>query len=72
MNTDTFIETRLDNISREHFEIKKEEGRPVYIVDLSKNGTFLNGEKIGRQRKRILQNDDAISIGYQALKGNYI
>ncbi|KAK9739382.1 FHA domain [Popillia japonica] len=68
LNTDTFIETRLDNISREHFEIKKEEGRPVYIVDLSKNGTFLNGEKIGRQRKRILQNDDAISIGYQALK----
>ncbi|KAI4457144.1 ovarian-specific serine/threonine-protein kinase lok-related [Holotrichia oblita] len=68
LSTDTFIKTKLDNISREHFIIKKEDDKPIYIQDLSKNGTFLNGEKIGRKKKRILQNDDAIAIGYQRLK----
>ncbi|GJQ81753.1 putative forkhead associated domain protein [Trypoxylus dichotomus] len=68
LTDETFIRTKLDNISREHFVITREPGKPVHIQDLSKNGTFLNGEKIGKRKSRILQNDDEISIGFQGLK----
>ncbi|KRT78430.1 protein kinase [Oryctes borbonicus] len=66
--TNDTLGNKLDNISREHFIITKEASQPVCIRDLSKNGTFLNGEKIGRKKSRILQNDDEISIGFQGLK----
>lgn len=52
-------------VSNKHFEISRERGdlsKPVYIQDFSRNGTFLNGEIIGKNKKRILQDDDVISI----------
>lgn len=34
----------------------------VYIQDLSSNGTFVNGEKIGKNKKRVLNNNDEIAL----------
>mgnify|MGYP004598919911 CR=1 FL=1 len=38
---------------------------------MSRNGTFVNGEKIGMNNSRILQNDDVISLAHQTYKGFY-
>ena len=32
------------------------------IQDLSSNGTFINGEKIGKNKKHVLQNNDEIAL----------
>lgn len=42
----------------------------TYITDLSKNGTFINNEQIGRNKTVILQNNDFIAIG-EKLVGKY-
>ena len=34
----------------------------VYIQDLSSNGTYVNGEKIGKNKKRVLDNNDEIAL----------
>ena len=50
-----------DNISRQHFVICDQDGA-FYIQDLnSKNGTFVNGQKIMRSKK--LENGDKIKFG---------
>ncbi|KAH8352800.1 ovarian-specific serine/threonine-protein kinase Lok isoform X1 [Drosophila takahashii] len=61
----------LTRISKVHFIIKRancELSNPVYIQDLSRNGTFVNNEKIGTNRKRILKNDDVISLSHPTYK----
>ena len=40
-----------------------------FIKDHSRNGTFVNGEMIGFNKVRILQNDDIISIAHTKYKG---
>ncbi|KAJ6649758.1 Ovarian-specific serine/threonine-protein kinase Lok [Pseudolycoriella hygida] len=54
-----------DRISKEHCKITKDLSdatNPVFIEDLSRNGTFLNGELIGIYEKRILKSDDVVSF----------
>lgn len=46
----------------------KEENCPPYLIDTSKNGTFINGKLIGKNNKCILQDDDEIAIGYKQLR----
>ncbi|XP_017840566.2 ovarian-specific serine/threonine-protein kinase Lok isoform X1 [Drosophila busckii] len=61
----------LARISKVHFIIKRancELTNPVYIQDLSRNGTFVNGEKIGTNKTRILQNDDIIALAHPTYK----
>ncbi|XP_015036718.1 ovarian-specific serine/threonine-protein kinase Lok isoform X1 [Drosophila persimilis] len=61
----------LTRISKVHFIIKRancELTNPVYIQDLSRNGTFVNNEKIGTNNMRILKNDDVISIAHPTYK----
>lgn len=58
----------IANISKTHFRITKEEDSLIYITDLSKNGTFVNGKRIGKGNRNILQDDDEISIGFKGLK----
>ncbi|XP_014667186.1 PREDICTED: serine/threonine-protein kinase Chk2-like isoform X2 [Priapulus caudatus] len=51
--------------SKLHFKILREqEGSVIYtfIEDKSSNGTFVNGEKIGKNRKQVLNNNDEISL----------
>ena len=38
----------------------------VYIQDLSSNGTFVNGEKIGKNKKRVLENNAEIALASKA------
>lgn len=52
-------------ISKIHFVIYKEKNADstlVFIEDKSSNGTFVNGNKIGRGKKRILKNNDEIAL----------
>lgn len=41
-----------------------------FFQDLSRNGTFVNSERIGTNRRRILQNDDIISLSHPTYKGS--
>lgn len=50
-------------ISKEHCVITKDVvSGNVYITDLSKNGTFLNGVKIGKDNRNILKDNDQLAI----------
>lgn len=56
----------MNHISKIHFTINREKigtlDHVVFITDTSANGTFLNGEKIGKDNRWILSNNDKISI----------
>lgn len=56
----------MNHISKIHFTITREIigtlGYVVFIKDTSSNGTFLNGEKIGKDCKWVLSNNDKISV----------
>ena len=40
------------------------DGSSAALTNLSTNGTFVNGEKIGKSKTRLLSTGDVISIGY--------
>ena len=46
-------------ISREHLQIRSEEGRPV-LVNVSQVGTYVNGEQV--TTKKVLAQEDLISV----------
>ena len=46
-------------------------GYQVYVEDLSSNGTFVNGELVGRGNKVALKNNDEISLSMKLLKGEF-
>ncbi len=49
--------------SSTHFTIIRDEIKNyVYIHDLSSNGTYVNGEKIGKNNKQILENNAEIAL----------
>ncbi|XP_011189834.2 ovarian-specific serine/threonine-protein kinase Lok [Zeugodacus cucurbitae] len=65
LTLDYLPEKILYRISKVHFTLKRENcdiSNPVYIEDNSRNGTFINGERIGINKTRILKNDDVISL----------
>lgn len=46
-----------------HFKIVRDETKNfVYIQDLSSNGTFINGTKIGKNKRHALENNSEISL----------
>ncbi|ELT98753.1 hypothetical protein CAPTEDRAFT_224883 [Capitella teleta] len=56
--------------SKIHFKLTKEKtssGIHVFLTDTSSNGTFVNGEKVGKGCKQFLSNNDEIAL---ALKRN--
>ena len=58
------IVIRDDVVSRHHAEIRIAENGESWIRDLgSVNGTFVNGDKLGRQ-ERMLMDSDEISIAF--------
>eukprot|EP01041_Mallomonas_annulata_P007083 gene7083-14414_t len=61
-------------VSGTHFLIRKVEAPGVnhFVRDFGTNGTFLNGELIGKDNERILSNDDIISISQQRIRTNDI
>lgn len=64
----------MNHISKIHFTISREHirtiGHIVFITDTSSNGTFLNGEKIGKNCRWILSNNDKISVVSKSNNGN--
>lgn len=56
----------MNHVSKIHFIITREKletiGYAVFITDTSSNGTFLNGEKIGKDCRWVLSNNDKIGI----------
>lgn len=46
-----------------HFKIIRDTVKNyVYIQDLSSNGTFVNGDKIGKNKRRVLDNNAEIAL----------
>lgn len=49
--------------SSQHFQIIRDDiNNYTYIVDLSSNGTYVNGEKIGKNKQQILENNAEIAL----------
>lgn len=70
---DAMPEKMLCRISKVHFKIErdvKDLSSPVYIYDMGRNGTFVNGIRIGYNKKRILTNDDVIALVTPFYKGS--
>ncbi|XP_026462635.1 ovarian-specific serine/threonine-protein kinase Lok-like [Ctenocephalides felis] len=62
----------LQFISRTHFKLKRDSrNSPFYLEDFSRNGTFINGEKVGKGNRRILQNEDVIAIDHPFIVSVY-
>jgi two-component system cell cycle response regulator len=69
LGRDKSVEIQIEdvNVSRQHSQISRE-GDKMYIEDLgSRNGTFLNDEKIG-EGKKLLEKEDMIKVGGTVLK----
>lgn len=64
-------ENIFHGISNVHFTITKNLSdleSPAYITDNSRNGTFVNGIKIGKGNKVILKHKDVISLSHPRFK----
>ncbi|UJR36821.1 hypothetical protein I4U23_029534 [Adineta vaga] len=49
--------------SSTHFKIIRDEIKNfVYLHDLSSNGTYVNGEKLGKNKKHVLENNSEIAL----------
>lgn len=71
MRKDTVKEDIIKMVSKQHFIIKRDMSEPLcpaIITDLSYNGTFINGQKIGRGNSQVLDDNDEISITHAAVK----
>ncbi|XP_044272849.1 serine/threonine-protein kinase Chk2-like isoform X2 [Tribolium madens] len=68
---DIFVDERqfptILNVSKFHFKLSREDNDLIYITDLSKNGTFINKTKIGKNNKCVICNDDVIAIGQPSI-----
>nr|CAX69705.1 serine/threonine-protein kinase Chk2 [Schistosoma japonicum] len=63
--------SQFTTISKLHFKIVLEpmsDNTLAFIYDLSSNGTFINGSKLGRGKKQPLNNNDEISVSLKHLK----
>ena len=50
-----------------HFKIVRDTVKHyAYVQDLSSNGTFVNGEKIGKNKRRVLSNNAEIGLASKA------
>ena len=50
-------------ISRDHLELRSEPGRGAMLVDMSTNGTWLNGRRVERGEPIPLRDGDRIELG---------
>lgn len=67
------LQNFVNNVSKEHFILTKDsKSKSMYLTDVSKNGTFLNGKKVIKNRKVLLTDDTKISVGHINCSGIYI
>lgn len=69
----------LGFLSKAHFKLKKifvshsnQTDYAVQITDMSFNGTFINGEIVGKGNSSVLENNDVISLARSDFEGNFI
>lgn len=51
------------SISRDHVELRSEPGRTALLVDMSTNGTWLNGRRVERGEPIAIRDGDRIDLG---------
>ncbi|KAG6443717.1 hypothetical protein O3G_MSEX003026 [Manduca sexta] len=71
MKKDIIKENIIKNVSKQHFIIKRDLSEvltPAIITDLSYNGTFVNGNKIGKGKSQVLDDNDEISVTHPVVK----
>jgi adenylate cyclase len=51
------------SISRDHVELRSEPGRPALLVDMSSNGTWVNGRRVERGELIAIGDGDRIELG---------
>ncbi|KAJ0176665.1 hypothetical protein K1T71_007844 [Dendrolimus kikuchii] len=71
LRKDTVKEALIKNVSKLHFTIKRDLSvplSPAIITDLSHNGTYVNGLKIGRGNSQVLDDKDEIGITHELVK----
>ncbi|XP_013186869.1 ovarian-specific serine/threonine-protein kinase Lok [Amyelois transitella] len=71
MRRELVSENIIKNVSKQHFIITRDLSEPLnpaIITDLSYNGTFVNGEKIGKGNSRVLDDNDVISVTHALMK----
>jgi serine/threonine-protein kinase Chk2 len=69
--TISYLEVKEDvlhTISKRHCKIVRVTPE-VYLEDYSSNGTYVNSEKVGKGNRRILKNNDQISLAWPHFKG---
>jgi class 3 adenylate cyclase len=54
-------------ISRDHVELRSEPGRTSVLVDMSTNGTWVNGRRVERGEQIRIGDGDSIDVGGQEL-----
>lgn len=71
--TEEEVDKLIHNISKVQFKIWKEpistRTHVVYLEDLSTNGTFVNRQKVGKNKKVVISNEDVISLAQPFNKG---
>jgi class 3 adenylate cyclase len=55
------------SISRDHVELRSEPGRASVLVDMSSNGTWVNGRRVERGELIAIGDGDSIDVGGQEL-----
>nr|XP_021188313.2 ovarian-specific serine/threonine-protein kinase Lok [Helicoverpa armigera] len=71
MRKEIIKENIIRNVSKNHFTITRDMSEPLcpsIITDLSYNGTFVNGELIGKGKRQVLDDKDEISITHPVVK----
>lgn len=62
----------MNNVSKEHFILTKDsKSNVMYLTDISKNGTWINKKKIGKNQKVALMDGNKIAAGHINCCGEY-
>ena len=52
----------IQSISKCHFVLRRSNEGVVTIEDYSSNGTYINGERVGKGKKKIIEHNSYIAL----------
>lgn len=59
------LQNFVHNVSKEHFILTKDsKSNFIYLTDVSKNGTYINGRKVHKNEPFALTDDCRIAVGH--------
>ena len=60
-------------VSRQHLQIEyDDEAKTRFVMDLSRNGTFLNGQRLQKEQRAALRHGDTLQIGSIIFSVEYV